>query len=866
MAKLYPPILQGVLPAFSTSEKIKIPFTMNRSVSRSQVSGFSLSLKEAETGKVWMTNKETTNIDWTNNTVTFSIPRVNGKSKFFKAQLAYINNQEEVGYYSTLGLIKYSQAPTLTIGNLSLSENNKAQKEYVGDWKTEDSAEVPYQYRFIVNNSIRKEVYNTGWLLYLGNDGLKIKPPNFMEDNQVYFIRLEVQTINGLIAVSPSYQIYKQYDAAIEFKGKVQAVSNEEDGYVELSIIPRNEGDKIEDFEGAFLILRASADTNYSVWEEVYSTVFEKPGETLGDGKIVYKDFLAVPGMSYKYGIKKYNNQGIFTLTQESNPVLVKYDHIYLYDGERQLKFNFNPQISSVKRNILETKHNTLGRKYPIFMRSGILNFKEFQLTALISYLSDNDFQFVENKELMKYVDESELINTTWGPLFNEKGEEIVKEYYKNNNKIYHHLLKEQRTYPKNTNSTYSNFAVEKKYREEVENFLTNGKPKFYKSTTEGGLIIKTSEVSFSPNQQLGRMIGDFSCTITEIAECNQKNLEQFNLAIPFVPITREQFHIFSWELFWDGGKYSYNNGNEEFNFMTTNMLDCIWEPTTSNSYGLSKIQISASRVVSLQITGAPAGMGFILDGEEIKIGITGELNLNNINISSLKLGSLPKNTFIERPIYITVSYYTDQFIDGDEFNEIYESNYYFNLTKQQFGPCDLFHDYSNTARNSLIRMGNIQLIKRDIVDYDESITTLDYDKIYRYVDADDNVKYKVQSLGYNNLEKIQDYFLEGENGNPPFSLKFKGQEIYIPEDRLTYEILGDIDLSDIENTSFEIGPGWMVTYFESWNEKKKLSDPKFELTMPQFEGNFNKWAEKYKEYIIEYKNTFPILSKEVNE
>jgi hypothetical protein len=32
----------------------------------------------------------------------------------------------------------------LTIGNLSLNENNKAQKEYVGDWKSEDSAEVPY--------------------------------------------------------------------------------------------------------------------------------------------------------------------------------------------------------------------------------------------------------------------------------------------------------------------------------------------------------------------------------------------------------------------------------------------------------------------------------------------------------------------------------------------------------------------------------------------------------------------------------------------------------------------------------------------------------------------------------------------------
>jgi hypothetical protein len=100
----------------------------------------------------------------------------------------------------------------------------------------------------------------------------------------------------------------------------------------------------------------------------------------------------------------------------------------------------------------------------------------------------------VENRELMKYVDENELINTTWGPSGSKE------EYYKNNNKIYHNLLKEQRAYPKSTNLTYSNFAIEKKYREEVENFLINGKPKLYKSTAEGGLIVKTSEVSFTPN------------------------------------------------------------------------------------------------------------------------------------------------------------------------------------------------------------------------------------------------------------------------------------------------------------------------------------------------------------------------------
>jgi hypothetical protein len=309
-----------------------------------------------------------------------------------------------------------------------------------------------------------------------------------------------------LFISSPSYTIYKQYDTAPDFVGFIKAVSNEEDGYIELSIVPKEELMPLEKGEekdcgkqlaGMFLILRASAESDYKVWEEVYSFEIKDP-VNIQDVGIVYRDFLAIPGMSYKYGIKKYNNFEIFTKVKESNAVLAKYSHIYLYDGTRQLKFNFNPSISSIKQNILETKHNTLGRQYPIFMKNGILNFKEFQLTALNSYLSDENFQFIEGAELYKYVDEKDVIgidneeNSTYIAVKDKNGNNIA--FKKENINIDRYIL------PYNTNSSYSKYAVEKKYRDEVESFLINGKPKLYKSITEGGLIVRTSEVSFSPN------------------------------------------------------------------------------------------------------------------------------------------------------------------------------------------------------------------------------------------------------------------------------------------------------------------------------------------------------------------------------
>jgi hypothetical protein len=52
--KLFPPILDSKLPAF-TGEVIKIPFTMNKTVSLADIAGMSLIIKTATTGRVLRT-------------------------------------------------------------------------------------------------------------------------------------------------------------------------------------------------------------------------------------------------------------------------------------------------------------------------------------------------------------------------------------------------------------------------------------------------------------------------------------------------------------------------------------------------------------------------------------------------------------------------------------------------------------------------------------------------------------------------------------------------------------------------------------------------------------------------------------------
>ena len=60
------------------------------------------------------------------------------------------------------------------------------------------------------------------------------------------------------------------------------------------------------------------------------------------------------------------------------------------------------------------------------------------------------------------------------------------------------------------TNLTNDNFGLEKLFKLKVLDWLNNGNPKLFRSSAEGSYIVRLTDVSLSPNEQLGNMIHTF--------------------------------------------------------------------------------------------------------------------------------------------------------------------------------------------------------------------------------------------------------------------------------------------------------------------------------------------------------------------
>lgn len=137
MAKrLYPPQLDGTLPAF-TGATVVVPFAMNKAVSISEVAGFRLKIKTTLNDILINDNTPIESTNFTNSSVTFDISSIIDKLKignYYKFQIAYVDQDEKSGYFSTVGVIKYTTKPIVTIRNLVEIEGNAALVSYVGEY------------------------------------------------------------------------------------------------------------------------------------------------------------------------------------------------------------------------------------------------------------------------------------------------------------------------------------------------------------------------------------------------------------------------------------------------------------------------------------------------------------------------------------------------------------------------------------------------------------------------------------------------------------------------------------------------------------------------------------------------------------
>jgi hypothetical protein len=82
------------------------------------------------------------------------------------------------------------------------------------------------------------------------------------------------------------------------------------------------------------------------------------------------------------------------------------------------------------------------------------------------------------------------------------------------------------------TQLSSENYYLERQFKMEALEWLTNGKPKLFRSPAEGNFIIRLMNTSLSPNDTLGRMLHTFQTTAYEIAECNYNNLQDYGFSV----------------------------------------------------------------------------------------------------------------------------------------------------------------------------------------------------------------------------------------------------------------------------------------------------------------------------------------------
>ena len=487
----YPPQIEGkIIAQYGTS--LRIPFTIGYATNKP--AKIYARLKTIVSNNI-LGILETSNIVTENGVnIAIFVNNINLEiGQYYKIQLSFDNS-----IYSTIGIFRYTSIPTLTINNLDSGSVSTHQAEYVAQYSNtykdangnekQDSGEQVYQYEFILMQGSNL-LETSGILTYeIGSDSaLSYRFKTGLKERQLYSVQCIVYTTGGIKVTSKAYLVKKQDEYKPQTVFILEALQNIEKGAIDVTIRPEKNKSS-QTISGQYLIFRASATDNFNIWEQlgdikINTIIFDK------SPWIVFSDKTIQQGIAYKYAIQQYNDN-IYTTKFETDAVICDFEDAFLSDGERQLKIRYNPKVASFKNVNLEQKTDTIGSRYPFIFRNGYTNYKEFSISGLISLLMDDTDDFMS---------------------FAHTDETMVRDF----------LM---------TDLVGENITNERLFKLEVLNWLTNGKPKLFRSPTEGNYIVRLMNTSLAPNETLGRMLHTFNTTAYEIAPFNHNSLNSLGL------------------------------------------------------------------------------------------------------------------------------------------------------------------------------------------------------------------------------------------------------------------------------------------------------------------------------------------------
>lgn len=510
MSIIYPPHIASTIPAFDS--KIIVPFTDNAAVRN--YGGLAIMIHDLQNNKIATGKCTTANI--TDNPeigmceASFekaSLVSVEGRvlnyGQYYKIQIAYMesssdNNSDLYFSSASIGRHVYAIEPTVTISGLKVTANVAIDKRL--------QSEIPYQYRFRLGTDEEPVSNLTEWTNFKEDeyDDLNsvVSTTYTIDDHSLFgkgqYIWFETKTINGYYSSAKEelgnldYNQYPIDGMQISFNLEKE---EKEEGYVKLAISNITNFDKYKNID----VVRAQVGSE--TWETIYSFS--------GVGEIICYDSTVESGLDYKYGLiaKGTDNNYYYYFKEDNEAVTPYFEDIFLSDGDRELKVRFNPKVSSFKETVVESKQDTIGGRYPFFFRNGDVRYKEIPISGLLSYQLDENQKFISDKELGLETESEQIRQNTPAQVTDTKKQHL-----------------------RTTSLAHYNITAERKFKLAVLEWLNNGKPKLFRSPTEGNYIVRLMNISLQPEEKLGRMLHSFSATGYECMEINEENLRELGI------------------------------------------------------------------------------------------------------------------------------------------------------------------------------------------------------------------------------------------------------------------------------------------------------------------------------------------------
>ena len=556
----YPPLIEAKLPAFSLPSDaeapitLSIPYSLNKAVSLSDFNEMVVMIKAVTTGTVKLNISTTqSQLEYLKNKQKYALFQFNRTlaegaaattaftpipGNYYKVQIAFKKGSVQ-SPWSSVGVIKCTSQPIVSITSLEADVDNVNPTLYIGSYQNADVSEKIYSYNFTIYDDTNNIFEASGDILHDGSTDeniasvgvkstLRWRPQLALEKYKKYRVALSIETINGYTISTAPYVIKQSNTIDAKIPACLLATPDYDNGRVHLSFVKEQNAYEEEPFTGNFVITRYTKSEN--AWHEIcrFNTLTQTPSQ-IG---IIWTDYTLAHGEQYLYAIQAYNSKELYSnrmyhitiATDDTGKVIYKdfdefgepyyltgdFEDMFLTDGERQLKIRFNPQVSSFKPTILENKMETIGSKYPFIFRNGRVNYKEFPISGLLSYLIDEEELFMSGIRPPE-----ETARRTHTPA-KDGGIESKKDW--------------AHTMFGGSKLTSDNFFRERQFKLAALEWLTNGKPKLFRSPGEGNYIVRLLNTSLSPNETVGRMLHTFNSTAYEVDEYNFDNLQKYNL------------------------------------------------------------------------------------------------------------------------------------------------------------------------------------------------------------------------------------------------------------------------------------------------------------------------------------------------